>query len=198
MPRSKRSTLQCASLNEINTVNEENLSPVASPPLLVPTSSLAALQSVIIRYKTLIVPQLIPTVYIMSQSPTMLIWMRSHLGTTFIWTIRYSRSKFLVVHITNIHTKSLYKYFWDFTSPRARERARNLCKMMICRFWAEFGLGRLDTFRGDIARTHILHQQNDKKLSAFLGCSGCRPAHKCAVCPKSQDYEAIWGPQLKA
>src|SRR6266436_6488008 len=89
----------------------------------------------------------------MSQSPTMLIWMRSHLGTTFIWTIRYSCSKFLVVHITNIHTKSLYKYFWDFTSPRARERARNLCKMMICRFWAEFGLGRLDTFRGDIART---------------------------------------------
>jgi len=62
MPHSKRSILQCASLNEINTVNKEILSPVASPPLLVPTSSLAALQSVIIRYKTLIVPQLIPTV----------------------------------------------------------------------------------------------------------------------------------------
>ena len=44
MPRSKRSTLQCASLNKINTINKENLSPVASPPLLVPTSSLAALE----------------------------------------------------------------------------------------------------------------------------------------------------------
>lgn len=44
MPRSKRSALQCAHLNNINAVNKENLSPVASPPLLVPTSSLAALE----------------------------------------------------------------------------------------------------------------------------------------------------------
>jgi hypothetical protein len=56
MPRSRRLTLQHASLNESNTVNKENLSPVASPPLIVPTSR------VIIRYKTPIVPQLIPTV----------------------------------------------------------------------------------------------------------------------------------------
>jgi hypothetical protein len=41
-----------------------------------------------------------------------------------------------------------------------------------------------------------VHQQNDKKLSAFWGFSGCRQAHKCAVFLKSQDYEAIWGPQL--
>jgi hypothetical protein len=43
-----------------------------------------------------------------------------------------------------------------------------------------------------------VHQQNDKKLSAFLGFSGCRQAHKYAVFPKSQDYEAIWGLQLGA
>src|SRR6266436_6328295 len=29
----------------------------------------------------------------------------------------------------------------------------------------------------------LLCQQNDKKLSAFLGFSGCRQAHKCAVFP---------------
>jgi hypothetical protein len=44
MPRSKKSTLQCASLNKINTINKESLSPVASLALLVPTSSLAALE----------------------------------------------------------------------------------------------------------------------------------------------------------
>ncbi len=55
-----------------------------------------------------------------------------------------------------------------------------------------------DTLRADPHRSNAIHQQNDKKLSAFLGFSGCRQAHKCAVFPKSQDYEAIWGPQLKA
>jgi hypothetical protein len=42
------------------------------------------------------------------------------------------------------------------------------------------------------------HQQNDKKLAAFLGFSDCRQAHKCAVFPKCQDSEALWGPQLEA
>jgi hypothetical protein len=58
--------------------------------------------------------------------------MRLHPGMTFIWTIRYSHlsgSKFLVVYVTNIHTKSLYKYFWDFTWLRERERTRNLHEM---------------------------------------------------------------------
>jgi len=41
-------------------------------------------------------------------------------------------------------------------------------------------------------------QQMTKKLSTFLGFSGCRQAHKCAVFSQSQDYEAIWGLQLKA
>jgi len=48
------------------------------------------------------------------------------------------------------------------------------------------------------AMVHAQHQQNDKKPSAFLGFSGSRQAHKCAIFPKSQDYEAIWGPQLRA
>jgi hypothetical protein len=43
-----------------------------------------------------------------------------------------------------------------------------------------------------------LHQQNDKKLSAFLGFSACQQAHKCAVFPKCQDSKAIWGSQLGA
>ena len=49
-----------------------------------------------------------------------------------------------------------------------------------------------------IYKHHPPHQQNFKKLSAFFGFSGCQQAHKCAVFPKSQDYEAIWGPQLGA
>jgi hypothetical protein len=56
-------------------------------------------------------------------------------GDNFIGMIKYSHeinSIFLFIHITNIHTKSLYKYFWDFTWPRAREWARNLYKMTIC------------------------------------------------------------------
>jgi hypothetical protein len=44
----------------------------------------------------------------------------------------------------------------------------------------------------------MAHQQNNKKLSAFLGFSGCQQDHKCAVFPKCQDFEAIWKQQLGA
>ena len=63
-----------------------------------------------------------------------------------VWNYAFSRqssmircalfgSKFLVLNITNIHMKSLYKYFWDFTWPRERERARNLYEITILPFW---------------------------------------------------------------
>ena len=35
------------------------------------------------------------------------------------------------------------------------------------------------------------------KNFSFFGFSGCQQAHKCAVFPKSQDFETVWEPQLR-